>query len=153
MEKNQKLALNLLRSKINDIKIDIILLPEMCFTGYMFKDKQEIMPFTDNMSDLQNSKTFQWASKTGIIMKMIKLILALEFNAYVIVGFPEFVSEEHLYNSLMVVNNSGRLVTVYKKHFLYETDENWADEGPSFFAMDIEDLNNRVNSQTIQFII
>jgi protein N-terminal amidase len=37
---------------------------------------------------------------------------------------------DKMYNSQMVVNANGEFVKSYKKHFLYETDEKWADEGP-----------------------
>ena len=40
-----------------------------------------------------------------------------------------------MYNSQMVVSPEGNYVKSYKKHFLYETDETWADEGPHFDTM------------------
>lgn len=36
------------------------------------------------------------------------------------------------YNSAMLVGPSGSLIKVFRKHFLYEVDTSWADEGPGF---------------------
>jgi len=38
----------------------------------------------------------------------------------------------------MVVDPEGNFVKSYKKHFLYETDKTWAEEGPGFEAMDLK---------------
>ena len=38
----------------------------------------------------------------------------------------------------MVVNPLGEYVKSYKKHFLYETDKTWAQEGPGFETMDLK---------------
>jgi predicted amidohydrolase len=43
--------------------------------------------------------------------------------------------EEQYYNSLLMVDPSGALCVTYKKHFLYEQDEHWALEGPSFVSL------------------
>mmetsp|Transcript_38054 Transcript_38054/g.36428 ORF Transcript_38054/g.36428 Transcript_38054/m.36428 type:complete len:169 (-) Transcript_38054:50-556(-) len=42
-----------------------------------------------------------------------------------------------MFNSQMVVRPDGTFVKSYKKHFLYETDLTWADEGPGFESMDL----------------
>jgi len=46
----------------------------------------------------------------------------------------------YYYNSVCFVNPQGELVLTYQKHFLYETDENWALEGPSFTCREIPGL-------------
>ena len=38
----------------------------------------------------------------------------------------------------MVVSPEGVFVKSYKKHFLYMTDETWADEGPGFDTMTLK---------------
>jgi protein N-terminal amidase len=56
-------------------------------------------------------------------------------------GYPEVSVDEkeskHYYNSQMVVSPSGEFVKSYKKHFLYDTDKSWAEEGPSFDTMEL----------------
>ncbi len=37
----------------------------------------------------------------------------------------------------MVISPDGAFVKSYKKHFLYEVDQKWASEGPSFETMDL----------------
>jgi protein N-terminal amidase len=38
----------------------------------------------------------------------------------------------------MVINPAGEFVKSYKKHFLYETDKTWAEEGPGFDHLDLK---------------
>jgi protein N-terminal amidase len=38
------------------------------------------------------------------------------------------------------VNPEGKLISTYQKTFLYETDENWAIEGPGFASLNIRSL-------------
>lgn len=55
------------------------------------------------------------------------------YHAYVILGFPERGEADNAYNSIAIVAPvTGELLHVYRKHFLYEVDERWAQEGPSF---------------------
>jgi protein N-terminal amidase len=39
--------------------------------------------------------------------------------------------------SAYVVDSDGKLVANARKHFLYETDYKWAEEGESFKAVDV----------------
>lgn len=92
------------------------MLPEMCFTGYTFTSRQDIEPYLESRS----GPSLTWAQGT-----------AKRLNCWVLVGFP-FVELDKAYNALGVVDRSGSVRTVYFKHFLFETDEAWATEGPSF---------------------
>ena len=38
----------------------------------------------------------------------------------------------------MVVDPTGTFVKSYKKHFLYETDKTWAEEGPGFDSLELK---------------
>lgn len=44
------------------------------------------------------------------------------------------------FNSAMLVDSSGALVKVFRKHFLYETDTTWADEGTGFEYIDLPSI-------------
>ena len=84
----------------------------------------------------------------------ISSFVALRYNSFVVVGFPlkEYLtanedseteaneSLEKYYNAQALVDRRGRLLHLYRKHFLYETDEQWANEGPQFEAVRIEEL-------------
>ncbi|KAG0293964.1 Carbon-nitrogen hydrolase [Dissophora globulifera] len=118
---------------IADLKpedVDILVLPEMAFTGYVFSGKDHIRPY---LEDAETGPSVQWAKAQ-----------AVRFNAYVQVGYPEkriFNEEdqfhEEFYNSICFVSPEGKLLTTYAKHFLYFTDETWAEEGPEFVGFGI----------------
>ncbi len=104
-------------------ELDVVIFPEMAFTGYCFKDKEDIKPVLEEST---KGETFAYCSS-----------LAKRLNCYVMAGYPELyinpeTKKEHLYNSAYVVDREGKLALNYRKHFLYETDHNWAEEGPSF---------------------
>lgn len=44
------------------------------------------------------------------------------------------------YNSICVVAPDQTVEATYQKHFLYETDELWAEEGPAFRAIRLAHL-------------
>lgn len=55
-----------------------------------------------------------------------------------IVGFPESDGNSgKAFNSLAVVDATGTIQGVHRKHHLYETDESWASEGPSFSVLEV----------------
>ncbi|CAG8691966.1 11428_t:CDS:2, partial [Ambispora leptoticha] len=127
VEQNQKRASELLATyKPGDI--DIVVLPELAFTGYVFKDKDQVRPF---LEDAETGPTVRWAKEQ-----------ATRLNAFVMVGYPQIVKDgaERYYNSICFVNPQGELVTTYQKHFLYSVDENWAEEGPEFQSVWVDGL-------------
>ncbi|KAG2216081.1 hypothetical protein INT45_005839, partial [Circinella minor] len=103
--------------------IDLLVLPEMAFTGYVFKNRKEIEPF---LEDSKTGLSVTWAKKQ-----------AIRFNSYVIVGYPELPG----YNSLCFIDPKGQLIKTYQKSFLYETDEHWAKEGPGFISLSYNEIN------------
>lgn len=72
---------------------------------------------------------------------------ASRLKCYVQVGYPQKVAAAlsdsaakktaQFFNSLCLVNPEGVLVHTYQKHFLFEADETWAEEGPGFCAKEI----------------
>ncbi|RYO96064.1 hypothetical protein DL764_007543 [Monosporascus ibericus] len=106
--------------------LDLLVLPELAFSGYNFKSLQDIAPF------LEPSKagiTSLWARTT-----------ALKYNCVVAAGYPEKVdvsrnwpTSPEYYNSLIVVNSDGETIANYRKTHLYYTDETWALENPNGF--------------------
>lgn len=83
---------------------------------------------------------------------------AIRLECFVIVGYPQKTGkveanldigrktqkveaiDQHNYNSICCVDPKGRLIHTYQKAFLYETDENWAAEGPGFVSTHIHGL-------------
>ncbi|KAI9141925.1 carbon-nitrogen hydrolase [Paraphysoderma sedebokerense] len=212
------------RAALTENEIDVLLLPEMAFTGYVFTSKSDVEPYAEmipvaesvssslpsesvtlspissnrnpselstsvkdasvrqtnskpksdeNMQNLQSTqgKTLTWCKET-----------AVKLNCWVVCGVPEYVIDDlspvedeaiespddgtvksiktksaakgnrkssnetenesgvrkKYYNSQVIVNRSGEIVKVYRKHFLYETDENWACEGEGFSCIETE---------------
>lgn len=139
--------------------LDLLVLPEMALTGYIFADSKAIEhlledPYQDKGS---TSPSFQIARK-----------LAIQLECYVVVGFPmkstssakkqnlasppfnarldSFVSQplaiesQGYYNSAMLVDSRGELVHVFRKHFNYQDDKRWASEGPGFESIHLPGL-------------
>ena len=91
----------------------LIVLPEMATTGYVWPDKESILPFAEP----SNGPTFQALS-----------LLAKEYSAWIICGYVE-KEEENLYNAALVINEKGQKVCSYRKILLYEADYTWATPG------------------------
>ncbi|GAA5907199.1 hypothetical protein JCM8208_006718 [Rhodotorula glutinis] len=125
-------------SSLEPDTVDLLVLPEMAFTGYCFESRDDIVPFVE---DAETGETKAWAAQT-----------AQRLNCYVLVGAPT-VAPVHppsspsasppYYNSLLVVSPSGALAGVYHKRHLYGTLTNdaadylWATAGDAFVALDL----------------
>ncbi|PKK49005.1 hypothetical protein CI102_6017 [Trichoderma harzianum] len=108
--------------KANPEDLDLLVLPELAFSGYNFKSLQDISPFLEPSG---SGITALWART-----------MALKYNCTVLVGYPEKVDVSpkwptgpEYYNSAIVVNGDGETIANYRKSFLYYTDESWALEG------------------------
>ncbi|KAL8407581.1 hypothetical protein RB594_006419 [Gaeumannomyces avenae] len=100
--------------------VDLIVCPELAFTGSNFDSLQDIYPYLE-------------PSTSGITALWARTI-ALRYNATVAVGYPEKVETEgwstspEYYNSLVVVNGDGETVANVRKRSLSSTDPKWALE-------------------------
>ncbi|KAK6542517.1 Carbon-nitrogen hydrolase [Orbilia ellipsospora] len=131
-------------------KVDVLVLPELAFTGYVFASKETIRPFLEPTT---SGITTQWAQSTS-----------RRLRCYTIVGYPELAVDyqpptnapwrpqvsdpfsetpiehdddedkiqQHSFNACVVTSPDGEVVMNYRKTFLYSTDETWASEGSSF---------------------
>ncbi|UKZ57751.1 hypothetical protein TrVGV298_011612 [Trichoderma virens] len=111
----------------DDLDLDVLVLPELAFTGYNFKSLAHISPYLEESSTGISSL---WARNT-----------ALKHDCTVVVGYPEKVdptlnwpTDPQYYNSAIAVNGDGETVANYRKTHLYYTDETWALEGSHFFG-------------------
>ncbi|TGO16399.1 hypothetical protein BPAE_0500g00050 [Botrytis paeoniae] len=123
-------------AKANVQDLDLLVLPELAFSGYNFKSLQHISPYLEPTTSGISSL---WARTT-----------ALKYECVVIVGYPEKVdispkwpASPEYYNSAITVNKDGETISNYRKSFLYHTDSKWALEGPDgFFDGEIDGLGN-----------
>jgi len=109
----------------------MIILPEMTFTGYVFKNRNEISPFLE--SGDENSPTIIWCRK-----------IATFYKCYIAAGFPQKTSDGKYFNSMCLIGSEEGLIKVYAKHFLYETDKTWCDAGPEFVSLNVKNLNKQI---------
>jgi len=108
--------------------IDLLVLPEMAFTGYVFKNREHIEPLMES----EKGPTFAWCQKE-----------AVRLGTYIAAGYPLKMIDNGVtkyLNAMCFVSPTGELIHTYSKHFLYETDKTWCDEGPGFISLDIQSL-------------
>jgi len=106
--------------------LDLLVLPEMAFSGYCFKDRAEIQPHCENA---ERGASADWCRVT-----------AQRLGCHVACGFPEVGDAGRLYNSMLLVDANGKTAHLYRKHFLFTTDETWASEGAAFGCCAIDGL-------------
>lgn len=99
--------------------LDVLVLPEMAFSGYNFPNLAAIKPFLEPTA---SGPTTEWAIAT-----------AKRLICHVIVGYPEIATfadgTTSNYNSMVIISPAGHVLHNYRKCFLYYTDETWAKEG------------------------
>jgi len=126
--------------------LDLLVLPELAFTGYNFPSAEAIKPYLEPTTA---GPSTLWATAT-----------AKRLRCHVIVGYPEVALEadndrtrpgaeaqtntaaqptkEVSYNSTVTISPTGEILATYRKSFLYYTDESWAQEGkPGFYYGDL----------------
>ncbi|KAJ3000452.1 Carbon-nitrogen hydrolase [Globomyces sp. JEL0801] len=108
---------------------DLILLPELCFTGYVFKSKDSIQSVLNSDNELSS----RWAKDT-----------AIRLNCFIQYGHPRITESGSMYNSISLINPDGTINLTYDKHFLFEVDEHWAEPGESFLSRNIPRLGGQV---------
>lgn len=94
---------------------DLVVLPEMAVTGYVFADADAIRPVTE----APEGATFQLLSA-----------IARDASTWIVGGFAER-ADGALYNSAWIIDPRGDLVDVYRKTMLFVNDHTWATPGDS----------------------
>jgi predicted amidohydrolase len=109
---------------LRNTKFDILVLPELCATGYQFKDREEAVSLADRAG---HGLTFE-AMKT----------LAGSQDALIVYGFPE-IAGERIFNSALAVMPDGKNV-LYRKTHLFDTEKDIFDPGDTgFFVFPFRD--------------
>ncbi|OAA41915.1 amidase [Beauveria brongniartii RCEF 3172] len=118
--------------------IDLLVLPELAFSGYNFKSLGQISPHLE-------------LGEFGITAAWSRQV-ALKYDCAVIAGYPEKIDPVHswpadpeYYNSAIIIDGDGSVVGNYRKSHLYYTDETWALEGrDGFFTGHVRGLGQLV---------
>ncbi|KAM3475880.1 hypothetical protein MY8738_007192 [Beauveria namnaoensis] len=125
-------------SRADPQDIDLLVLPELAFSGYNFKSLGQISPHLE-------------LGEFGITAAWSRQV-ALKYDCAVIAGYPEKIDPVHswpadpeYYNSAIIIDGDGSVVGNYRKSHLYYTDETWALEGrDGFFTGHVRGLGQLV---------
>lgn len=109
-------------SALGNSTADIIVLPELAFTGYFFKNRSEL------------SSLAQDPAKSTIISILVSFCRDKDF--FLVTGFAEKCSGK-IFNSALVIGKDGILYK-YRKLHLFDTEKEYFDPGDS--SLDIIEL-------------
>jgi predicted amidohydrolase len=98
---------------------DIYILPELAYTGYQFKSKEELAKLSD--------------SAENEYIKMFKE-KAAEKNSSIVFGFAEMGADGKIYNSSMLVTPEGETVIYRKTHLFYKENLFFAPGNSGFIV-------------------
>jgi predicted amidohydrolase len=112
---NLKKLENLLQNQ----KADLLVLPELATSGYVFNHKKEVKKISE-------------PAKNGETASLFKSLAKMTETSYV-VGFSE-CENNHYFNSSMLVNPDGEIY-VYRKTHLFFEEKKWYEPGNLGFSI------------------
>jgi len=98
---------------LNGVDADIIVLPELAFTGYYFQDRDELATLAED------------PTVSPTLSALVQL--CHENGFHLVTGFAE-KSGEKIFNSALLINGEGILHT-YRKLHLFNTESEYFDAG------------------------
>lgn len=98
---------------LRDAEADLVVLPELAFTGYYFRDRAEALRLAEDPDD-------------SPVFEALKA-LCRERRLHIVTGFAERRGER-CYNSAALMGPEG-LIHVYRKLHLFHEERNWFDPG------------------------
>jgi predicted amidohydrolase len=102
-----------IRTALSGVEADIIVLPELAFTGYYFNDREELRSMAEDISESSTVESLSGLCKDN--------------DFYVVTGFAER-EKNKLYNSALLIGPSG-VVCCYRKLHLFNTEKEYFDPG------------------------
>lgn len=100
-------------SALRSAEADIIVLPELPFTGYLFQDRSELASLAQD------------PATSPIVSSLVELCRKRDF--FLVTGFAER-SADKLFNSALVIGRDG-IVHTYRKLHLFNTEKEYFDPG------------------------
>ncbi len=101
---------------------DLLVLPEMCTAGYVFRGREELRPYAEPATNAELGRALTgWAE------------LARKHRMYIAGGFPE-VAGDAFYNSSALIGPDG-LVGVYRKVHLFYNEQDLFQPGDLGFPV------------------
>ncbi len=98
---------------------DLVVLPELFNTGYLFLNREELL----KLAEPADGRTYKFLAK-----------LSEEHGTSIVAGFPER-SGDKVYNSAMVIDETGALVGVYRKTHLFGKEKMLFEPGDVGFKV------------------
>lgn len=108
--------------RLNEVNADLMVLPELAFTGYHFRDRSELSPMAE---ETKNS---------GIIKALADL--CAKKDMYIVSGFAERDGDE-IYNSAVLVGPQGLMHTYRKIQLFYREKEQFS---PGNIPLQVHDV-------------
>ncbi len=100
-------------SALRDSEADLIVLPELAFTGYLFHDRSELASLAED------------PARSQTVSSLIALCRDRDF--FLVTGFAE-KSADKIFNSALLIGGHG-LVHTYRKLHLFNTEKEYFDPG------------------------
>jgi len=112
-------------SALRGAEADIIVLPELAFTGYFFKDRSELFSLAED------------PARSSTVSSLIAL--CRECNFFIVTGFAE-KSADKIFNSALLIGGDGVLQT-YRKLHLFNTEKDCFDPGDTLLeTIELHDI-------------
>lgn len=108
--------------QISSIECDLLVLPELAFSGYQFISPEEVMALAEPVPQGMTTQTF--------------VTMAREQERYFVVGLPERVNDR-CYNSAILVGPQGFLGVYRKTHLFFEETLFFTPGDTGFLVWDI----------------
>ena len=100
-------------SALSSAQADIIVLPELPFTGYLFQDRSELASLAED------------PARSSTVSSLIAL--CRDRNFLLVTGFAE-KSADKIFNSALVIGGDG-VIHTYRKLHLFNTEKEYFDPG------------------------
>ncbi|RMG24629.1 MAG: acyltransferase, partial [Methanobacteriota archaeon] len=107
-------------SALQTAEADIIVLPELAFTGYYFQDREEVKHLAEDPYHSSTVETLQ--------------ALCREKRMHLVTGFAEKAGDK-FFNSALLVGPRG-IIRVYRKLHLFNEEKHWFDPGDTPLEVD-----------------
>ena len=123
--------LNRVVQKLSGLNADLVVLPELAFTGYYFKDRSEVRALAEE------------PEKSGTVAALVALCRSRKLH--LVTGFAEKARDRY-FNSALLIGPRG-IVHIYRKLHLFNEETKW------FNAGDIPLQFNRVGSVRVGMMV
>ncbi|MFC2092766.1 nitrilase-related carbon-nitrogen hydrolase [Bacteroidota bacterium] len=98
---------------ISNASADLIVLPELPFSGYYFKDREELSTFAEDPKD------------SNIVSTLVEL--CRDKDLFIVTGFVE-KDKDKIFNSALLLGADG-VIQTYRKLHLFNTEKLYFDPG------------------------